>query len=174
MIVCFLLKEYFCTYHPSPVGRLTLASDGTALCGLWIEGQRFHARNCVLRERNDLPIFDDTINWLDRFFAGMKVEPDEILLNPEGTPFRMLVWKLLCRIPYGTTVTYGELAKQVAASMGVGSMSAQAVGGAVGANPVSIIIPCHRVVGNDGSLVGYAGGLNVKKSLLDIETSFCF
>lgn len=168
------MNNYFCTYYPSPVGRLTLASDGTSLCGLWIENQRFYANNCLLTEKGDLPIFKSVSSWLNRYFGAERVIPTELPLNPLGTAFQKTVWENLCKIPYGTTITYGELSRKVASTMGVSSMSAQAVGGAVGKNPISIIIPCHRVVGSDGSLVGYAGGLDAKRSLLNLEQNLLF
>lgn len=116
------------------------------------------------------PIFLQTIQWLDRYFAGKQPSPDELSLAPMGSPFRQAVWKHLCQIPYGETTTYGAIARTMAAEMGRASMSAQAVGGAVGHNPISIIIPCHRVLGSDGGLIGYAGGLAVKQWLLELES----
>ena len=147
-----------------------MASDGEALTGLWFEGQKYFAAGVV--DKNDekqLPIFDLTAKWLRIYFSGQ--EPDFLpVLKPEGTKFRRLVWDILLAIPYGKTLTYGEIAKDVAARMGIPRMSAQAVGGAVGHNPISLIIPCHRVVGADGSLTGYAGGIDKKRKLLMIES----
>lgn len=116
------------------------------------------------------PILLQTIQWLDRYFAGERPSPGELSLAPMGSPFRQAVWKHLCQIPYGETTTYGAIARAMAAEMGRSSMSAQAVGGAVGHNPISIIIPCHRVLGSDSGLTGYAGGLKVKQWLLELES----
>ena len=178
---------YTATY-PSPVGLLTLASDGMNLCGLWLEGQKYFggsilksASSETLRKelpvfsrtsetlRKELPVFSRTSDWLDRYFSGKKPLPSELPLAPSGGEFRKLVWELLCEIPYGEVTTYGALAKKAAAKLGRSSMSSQAIGGAVGHNPISIIIPCHRVVGSNGSLTGYAGGLDVKRALLKLE-----
>ena len=119
--------------------------------------------------RDGLPVFSTTRDWLDRYFAGEKPSPSELPLHPIGGEFRQQVWRLLCQIPYGEITTYGTLAKELAARMGRNSMSGQAVGGAVGHNPISIIIPCHRVVGANGSLTGYAGGIPTKIKLLEHE-----
>lgn len=149
---------------PSPVGPLTLVSDGAALTGLWTE------KNApVPGEIAELPVFELTEKWLDVYFSGR--EPDFTPpLRMEGTPFRLRVWELLREIPYGTLTTYGALAEKLRAA-GI-KASPRAVGGAVGANPVSIIVPCHRVIGADGSLTGYAGGLETKISLLRLEGSY--
>ena len=156
---------------PSPVGPLTLASDGEALIGLWLEGQKYFGGTVggELTRREDLPVFDAARAWLERYFSGEKPQPSELPLRPMGSPFRQQVWKLLQEIPYGQVTTYGALAREAAARMGRTAMSAQAVGGAVGHNPISIIIPCHRVVGADGSLTGYAGGIAAKAKLLELE-----
>lgn len=111
----------------------------------------------------------NTVEWLERYFNGEQPEIAELVLAPQGSEFRQIVWKNLCEIPYGKVVTYGELAKKVAVQMGRERMSAQAVGGAVGHNPISVIIPCHRVIGADGSLTGYAGGIEKKRMLLELE-----
>lgn len=157
------------TEYESPIGKLTLASDGNNLIGLWIEGQKYFASTVKneMVERGELPIFQETKNWLSRYFRGEKPAILELLLAPEGSEFRQKVWKILCEIPYGEVTTYGDIAKK----LGVSRMSAQAVGGAVGHNPISIIIPCHRVVGSNGSLTGYAGGLDLKIKLLELEGS---
>lgn len=149
---------------PSPVGPLTLVSDGAALTGLWTE------KNApVPGEIAELPVFELTEKWLNVYFSGR--EPDFTPpLRMEGTPFRLRVWELLREIPYGTLTTYGALAEKLRAA-GI-KASPRAVGGAVGANPVSIIVPCHRVIGADGSLTGYAGGLETKISLLRLEGSY--
>ena len=161
---------YSATYD-SPVGRLTLAADGEALCGLWIEGQKYFGDTIPeeMTERGGLPVFDAAKAWLDRYFAVKSPLPCELPLAPIGGPFRQKVWKILCEIPYGGTITYGSIAKRIVAETGKASMSAQAVGGAVGRNPISIIIPCHRVVGASGSLTGYAGGIQTKVWLLTHE-----
>lgn len=157
------------TEYNSPIGKLTFASDGNNLIGLWIEGQKYFASTVKTEmvERNELPIFQETKNWLDRYFRGEKPTISELLLAPNGSEFRQKVWKILCEIPYGEVTTYGDIAKK----LGVSRMLAQAVGGAVGHNPISIIIPCHRVVGSNGSLTGYAGGLDLKIKLLEHENS---
>lgn len=146
-----------------------MASDGTALTGLWFDGQKYFA-DTVLEEHieKSLPIFDDVSKWLDIYFGGK--EPDFMpLVTFETTPFRKAVWDILVTIPYGKTMTYGEIADIIAGQKGIDKMSAQAVGGAVGHNLVSIIIPCHRVVGTGGSLTGYAGGIDKKIQLLKLE-----
>ena len=159
---------FYSTKYDSPVGALTLCSDGGALNGLWIEGQKYFCDTIPeeMTERGGLPVFDVAKAWLDKYFAGKAPLPRELPLAPIGSPFRQKVWKILCEIPYGHTITYGSIAKRLAAESGKASMSAQAVGGAVGRNPISIIIPCHRVVGASGSLTGYAGGIRTKVWLL--------
>lgn len=153
------------TEYASPVGKLTLVSDGEAIIGLWMAGQKYFAAGIPtnLPVSDDLPVFWKARDWLDRYFSGERPLPGELPLAPQGSAFRQSVWRILCEIPYGQTVTYGEIAK----SLGV--RSAQAVGGAVGHNPISIIIPCHRVLGSDGSLTGYAGGAQKKIWLLAHE-----
>lgn len=162
---------YFKTTYDSPVGVLTMASDGEALVGLWIEGQK-HFLNSIseeMEEKGALSVFGTVREWLDQYFAGKKPDISRLLLRPMGSEFRQNVWKLLCEIPYGQLTTYGEIAKKMAVQMNKKTMSPQAVGGAVGHNPISIIIPCHRVVGSDGSLTGYAGGIEKKIKLLQLE-----
>lgn len=152
---------------PSPVGLLHMASDGEALTGLWIEGQKYFADTLTGKEETAaLPVFDAARQWLDAYFASAPLPPLPALA-PRGTPFRQKVWQLLLEIPFGETTTYGALAKQLQARGG--TAAAQAIGGAVGHNPISILIPCHRVVGADGSLTGYAGGLALKRTLLELE-----
>ena len=148
----------------SPLGGITLASDGEALIGLWFDGQRrFAAGLDPERRERDLPVFSDAERWLETYFGG--AVPDFTpRLNPRGTPFQRAVWALLRAVPYGGTATYGEIAGRMP-----GSASARAVGGAVARNPVSLIIPCHRVMGADGSLTGYAGGIEKKQWLLRLE-----
>lgn len=162
---------YFSTTYPSPVGMLTLASDGENLAGLWMEGQKYFGETIpeAMVERDILPVFQTVKGWLDRYFAGERPSSSELPLRPIGGTFRQEVWKLLCDIPYGKVVTYGDIAKEMAAKLGKKTMSSQAVGGAVGHNPISIIIPCHRVVGASGSLTGYSGGIDKKIKLLELE-----
>lgn len=151
-------------HYNSPLGGITLASDGQALTGLWFNGQKHFGSTLgpLASLPAQLPVFDDTRRWLDIYFSSR--EPDFIPpLSLRGTPFQQRVWKELLAIPYGQTVTYGELAHRL------GCRSAQAVGGAVGHNPISIIVPCHRVIGADGSLTGYAAGLDRKRALLELE-----
>ncbi|PST34390.1 methylated-DNA--[protein]-cysteine S-methyltransferase [Enterocloster lavalensis] len=162
---------YYEMKYDSPVGRLTLASDGLNLAGLWMEGQKYFGGTVPgeLRPNEELEVFSRAKDWLDRYFNGKKPEPSELPLAPVGGEFRQTVWELLCEIPYGELTTYGQIAREAAKRLQRESMSAQAVGGAVGHNPISIIIPCHRVVGTGGSLTGYAGGLDKKIWLLKHE-----
>jgi len=155
--------------YASPLGRITLASDGESLTGLWFNGQK-HFGTALLPEAEEraLPVFALTERWLDAFFRGVSPEPAPPV-SLRGSPFRLAVWEALLTIPRGETRTYGELARTVAERLGRKRMSAQAVGGAVGHNPISLIVPCHRVVGADGSLTGYAGGLERKLRLLELE-----
>ena len=159
------------TDYESPLGRVTLASDGESIVGLWLEGQKYFGNtvNGEMHREDRLAIFAKTRDWLDRYFRGEKPAIAEILLAPAGNRFRQEVWKILCDIPYGEVMTYGAIARMIAERLGREKMSAQAVGGAVGHNPVSIIIPCHRVVGANGSLTGYAGGIRTKIRLLEHE-----
>ena len=154
-------------HKPSPVGMLTLSSDGTALTGLWLEGQKYFGAGLpdAVKE-TDLPVFEQASAWLDAYFAKAPL-PALPPLAPQGSPFRQAVWQLLREIPYGTVTTYGALTRAMR-EQGVPA-SPQAVGGAVGHNPISILIPCHRCVGSDGSLTGYAGGVEKKKFLLELE-----
>lgn len=162
--------HYLTKYH-SPVGLITLASDDKKLVGLWLKGQKYFGDTMSgeTSEKNELPVFSATKKWLDRYFAGEKPDVLELPLAPEGSAFRQSVWNILCEIPYGEVVTYGYIAKRMAKIAGKKAMSAQAVGGAVGHNPISIIIPCHRVVGSNASLTGYAGGIKTKIKLLELE-----
>ena len=157
----------YTTYYHSPIGRLLLASKNNKLIGLWIEGQKYYLGNIKeeMQEKDKEIILLKAKKWLDRYFNGEKPEISELDLAPIGSKFAKNVWKLLCEIPYGKITTYGEIAKK----MNKNKMSAQAVGGAVGHNPISIIIPCHRVVGANGSLTGYAGGIEKKIKLLEHE-----
>lgn len=159
---------YTCTYQ-SALGNILLAADEIGLTGLWFEGQKYFA-NTLPDETvsQEIPILTEAKSWLDMYFAGEepKFTP---ALHLTGSPFRQAVWKILLQIPYGQTMTYGEIAKKLAQIQKVDHMSAQAVGGAVGHNEISIIIPCHRMVGTNGSLTGYAGGLDKKIALLKLE-----
>lgn len=154
--------------YPSPAGLLTLASDGAHLTGLWIEGQAHFGAGLPDQSREKaLPIFQQTARWLDAYFSGSK--PGALPpLKPQGSPFRQAVWQILRGIPYGQTISYAEIARRLSASTGRPA-SPRAVGGAVAHNPISILIPCHRVLGKDGSLTGYAGGIQRKKLLLSLE-----
>lgn len=162
---------FYKTFYPSPIGNLTLGSDGDNLVGLWIEGQKYYEDTVdeEMIHRDDVPVFDETREWLDRYFNGEEPEISALPMAPIGGEFRQAVWKILCDIPYGEVTTYGEIARKIATMKGKDAMSAQAVGGAVGHNPISIIIPCHRVVGTNGSLTGYAGGIDLKIWLLEHE-----
>ena len=155
--------------YASPLGSITLASDGKSLNGLWFNGQKHFPHNLISESiKAELPLFMQTIKWLDIYFSG-KVPDFTPQISLQTTPFRKAVYEILLSIPYGQTMTYCEIANIIAKQKGIERMSAQAVGGAVGHNPISIIIPCHRVVGADGSLTGYAGGLDKKIELLKLE-----
>ena len=159
----------YINYYKSSLGKITLASDGQALIGLWLEGQKYFATS--IKEtpiEKELTIFEETKKWLDIYFKG-DVPDFTPKLSPSGTEFRKSVWDILLEIPHGELTTYGEIASKIAKKQGKSTMSAQAVGGAVGHNPISIIIPCHRVVGSNNSLTGYAGGIDKKIELLTLE-----
>ena len=158
------MKMYSTTYA-SPIGDLLIASDGEAICGLWFFGQKhfLSSVNEEIIENDDLAIFNEVKVWLDGYFNGENPEIN-FKLKPAGSDFRRRVWKILLEIPYGQTLTYGEIALELSPTM-----SAQAVGGAVGHNPISILIPCHRVLGANGKLTGYAGGIDKKIKLLELE-----
>lgn len=156
---------HYSTSYDSPLGEMIIVSDGEALSGLWFYGQK-HFLSSVSDEpveNDDLDIFKKVKVWLDDYFEGLNPEID-FELKPDGSEFRLRVWKILSEIPYGETLTYGEIAQRISPEM-----SPQAVGGAVGHNPISIIIPCHRVVGKNFELTGYAAGLDRKMELLKIE-----
>ena len=159
---------YTCIYK-SPLGDILLATDEIGLTGLWFEGQKYFA-NTLSEEHisQETEILTEAKKWLDVYFSGEepKFTPP---LHPTGSTFRQAVWQILLEIPYGQTTTYGEIAHKMAEMKKTSHMSAQAVGGAVGHNEISIIIPCHRVVGTNGSLTGYAGGIDKKISLLELE-----
>ena len=159
----------YITHYQSPAGGILLAADETGLTGLWFDGQKYYAdRLDPEHEEKETLVLAQTKEWLTVYFSGR-----EPLFSPpvhmSGTPFQLSVWKILQKIPYGKTTTYGVIAKEIAKQKGRSRISAQAVGGAVGHNKISIIIPCHRVVGAAGSLTGYAGGLERKKMLLELE-----
>ena len=162
-------REIFTQHYTSPLGGILLAADECGLTGLWFDGQKYFGGHLpAAHTERQTPILAQTKRWLDLYFAGKK--PGFLpLLHPDGSAFRQAVWALLLQIPYGQTTTYGALAKQLAAKLGRPRMSAQAVGGAVGHNEISILIPCHRVVGANGSLTGYAGGIDKKVKLLELE-----
>ncbi|MFV0392660.1 MAG: methylated-DNA--[protein]-cysteine S-methyltransferase [Paludibacteraceae bacterium] len=160
--------KYICKYH-SPVDVLTLASDGTSLTGLWMDSQKYFPKiNDIAAEKHDLPIFDQTIEWLDYYFQG-KNPNFTPPTDADGSEFRKSVWNELLKIPYGSITTYGEIAHRMSVSQNGKFISPRAVGNAVGHNPISIIVPCHRVIGSNGSLTGYAGGLERKVKLLNLE-----
>lgn len=162
---------YYSTQYTSPIGEITIACNGQSLSGLWFEGQKYFYGTLPEKpiENDNIPVLKAAKKWLDSYFSGKKPNISELPLSPIGGEFRQSVWKILCEIPYGSVMTYGEIAKKIALAKGMERMSAQAVGGAVGKNPISIIIPCHRVVGSDGSFTGYAGGIQKKITLLTIE-----
>lgn len=156
---------YFSTDYASPLGDLLIASDGEAICGVWFLDQK-HFKSSVdgdMIQKDDLAIFKTVKRWFDDYFNGLNPEIS-FKLKPHGSDFRCKVWKILAEIPYGETLTYGEIAKRISPAM-----SARAVGGAVGHNPIAVLIPCHRVLGADGKLTGYAGGLFRKCELLKLE-----
>ena len=153
----------YISHCPSPIGNFLLTGDKTGLDGLWFDEAKYFAENIKSGwEEKELPVFAQTKEWLSIYFSGR--EPKDVpRLHLKGTPFQMEVWKILLKIPYGKTISYGELAYKIA------RMSAQAVGGALGRNKISIIVPCHRVIGADGRLTGYGGGLDRKRWLLNLE-----
>ncbi|MBQ9336240.1 MAG: methylated-DNA--[Lentisphaeria bacterium] len=162
-----MISAEYQSCYDSPLGGITLESDGEALTGLWFDDPQPVPGITDAAEKK-LPVFDLTEKWLDLYFSGKK--PDFTPpLKLIGTPFRKAVWEILLTIPYGRTMTYGEIARLIAARRKMPRMSAQAVGGAVGHNPVSLIVPCHRVIGAAGKLVGYGGGLDRKVRLLALE-----
>lgn len=161
----------YTSHYTSPMGDILLAEKNGELIGLWLEGQKYYLGSLqeTLTAYDDSPIFKETKQWLDCYFAGERPSISALKLAPIGSQFRKEVWDMLCQIPYGELTTYGELAKKIAAKHGIKTMSSQAIGGAVAHNPISIIIPCHRVVGTNGSLTGYAGGIDKKIKLLTLE-----
>lgn len=166
-----MIMQYTTSYQ-TPLGQVLLAADETGLTGLWFEGAKHYGAGLdPEHEEKEMPVFDTVRKWLKMYFDGQ--EPDFLPpIHMIGSPFRIRIWEHLLKIPYGQTMTYGELAGRIAEERGIARMSAQAVGGAVAHNPISIIIPCHRMVGTDGSLTGYAGGIPKKAGLLKLEGSF--
>lgn len=159
-----------CIYrYASPLGGITLAGNGEALTGLWFDDQKYFPHKLISESTDaELPIFTQTVKWLDTYFSGNA--PDFTpQINLQTTPFRKAIYEILLTIPYGQTMTYGEIANIIAEQRSIARMSAQAIGGAVGHNPIAIIVPCHRVVGANGSLTGYAGGIDRKIELLKNE-----
>ena len=155
--------------YDSPLGGITMAGDGEALTGLWFDGQKHFASTLsAVRSDRNLPVFDETARWLDIYFSG-KNPGFTPKMRLTGTSFQHTVWNILLTIPYGRTMTYGQIAERLTGWTGVRRASARAIGGAVGHNPVSLIVPCHRVIGADGSLTGYAGGIELKEKLLRME-----
>lgn len=161
----------YTSYYNSPVGKLLLASKNNKLIGVWIENQKYYLSNLKekMQKKDDEEILIKTKNWLDRYFENKNPHISELDIEPIGTEFSKMVWTILCTIPYGKVITYGEIAKKISKAMNKDKMSAQAVGNAVAHNPISIIIPCHRVIGANGNLTGYAGGLDIKMRLLKHE-----
>lgn len=162
---------YYSSNYQSPFGSITLISDGNNLVNLFIEHQKYSENilsSDFVRQENH-PVFNTTKKWLDNYFEGTNPPVDHLPLSPVGSDFRQVVWKLVREIPYGQVTAYGEIARQIAQARGIKAMSSQAVGGAIGHNPISIIIPCHRVVGANGNLIGYGGGIEMKIKLLKHE-----
>lgn len=162
--------KYKC-YYSSPFGEIILISDSKRLVGLYFKSSKFFHKiasdKLIINE--DIEVFSLTKNWLDQYFSGKSLNPKSIPIHLLGSDFCMQVWKILLEIPYGETITYGEIAKKIGEKKGIKKMSAQAVGYAVGHNPISIIVPCHRVIGSNGNLVGYSSGIDKKIELLKLE-----
>ena len=155
----------------SPLGEITLRSDGESLTGLWFADDKHYGDKDIQDAQNaELPVFALAEKWLAEYFAGCEPKVN-VPLQFTGSDFQKIVWKILQKIPYGTIITYGDIACEIAAQRGLARMSAQAVGGAVGRNPIAILIPCHRVIGSDGSLIGYAAGVDKKQALLKLEAA---
>ena len=156
-------------FYDAPYGRYVMAAEDGALTGVWLEGQKYFPSDLPAPSGEEAEIFARARRWLDAYFAGKQPEVSALPIAPKGSDFAQSVWQLLLEISYGQTVTYGQLAKRLAEQRGLAHMSAQAVGGAVGHNPISVIIPCHRVLWAKNQLTGYAGGLEVKTFLLKLE-----
>lgn len=162
------MTTYTCSIE-TPLGTMTAAACDRALSGLWFVGQKHYPQETAHWQHcPDHAVFGALRLSLSRYFSG-EIGLPEPELAPRGTPFQMAVWQALLAIPYGETVSYAEIARQIARARGISAMSAQAVGGAVGRNPITILIPCHRVLGSDGKLTGYAGGIDRKLALLRLE-----
>lgn len=162
------MKDYV-TYYQSPIGEMMIASDGKYITGLWIQNQKYYA-SALEKEycEEEVPVLKQAKEWLSSYFLGEEPVMD-LPIAAKGSEFQQAVWNILCEIPYGQVMTYKEIAEKIAVQKGLHTMSAQAVGGAVGHNPISVLIPCHRVIGTDGSLTGYAGGIEKKRKLLELE-----
>ncbi len=159
----------YVSHYNSPLGKLTIAADEIGLTGLWFDGQKYFGSTLAIdRKETPIPVLEEAVHWLDLYFAGSN--PGSIPpLHMVGTEFQRRVWSVLQTIPYGETITYGDIAGILKQQYGYNAMSAQAVGGAVGHNPIGIIVPCHRVVGAGGKMTGYAGGIERKQWLLQLE-----
>ena len=161
----------YLTFYPSALSEITLASDGISLTGLWFKNQKYYGSTIVppITIKNDLPIFLKTKKWLNEYFSGGNPAISALSLSPSGSSFRQAVWNILTQIPYGQVSTYGTISKILASKMNKNTMSNRAIGSAISHNPISIIIPCHRVIGSNGSLTGYAAGIDIKLNLLQLE-----
>lgn len=161
---------YFTTYN-SQIGAITLVSDGESLKGLWLDQQKLRPNfdNPDYQNNSSIAIFDQAKNWLNQYFNGKNPNPSQLKLSPDGTEFQRAIWKILTNIGYGQTRNYGEITALFLRESSKTTMSNRAVGGAIGRNPISIIIPCHRVVSKSSKLTGYAGGLDAKRALLQLE-----
>lgn len=161
----------YITNFDSPVGRITLAEAEGQLIGLWFENQNYFASNIdeVVIKNDNTQVFKVVKNWLDRYFDKKRPSIFEVPLSLFGSSFRRSVWKIICKIPYGEVTTYGKIAQAIAAERNIQRMSPQAVGAALAHNPISIIVPCHRVIGFNGNLTGYAGGIDRKIKILKHE-----
>lgn len=161
---------HYTAHYDSPLGGITMSSDDAALTGLWFDEQKHFASTLPSEhsDRPDHPVFEATRRWLDTYFSG-RIPQEAPPLALHGSAFQRRVWRILLTIPYGKTMSYGEIARQIAEDTGAPTMSAQAVGGAVGRNPISLIVPCHRVIGSNGQLTGYAGGIERKQWMLEME-----
>ena len=158
------------SYYDSPVGRLLIKAEDESICGLWFVGQKHFPASLLgaMAVNENMAALQSARRWLDGYFSGGHPSTSQLNLNPAGSDFRRAVWAILCDIPYGQSMSYGQIARKLEAESGK-KVSAQAVGGAVGHNPISIIIPCHRVLGANAKLTGYAAGLEIKAGLLRLE-----